>query len=261
MPLELTAIRGVVLDMDGVLWRGTDVIPGAPEFVSFLRARHIPYELATNNSTKSVMDYVARCQSLGIAVDAGQIITSSVVTADELQRNHPAGTPIYVIGSIRLTELLTERGYVIDPLAAKVVVVGLDVNITYEKLTHALRRLLAGAEFIGTNGDVTIPQTDGLAPGSGSLIAALQTASGRIARLMGKPQPAMFQSALARLGCTPDGALMIGDRLDTDIFGAQSVGFKTALVLTGVSQRTDIGAVQPDAVYDDLFALCAAWVS
>ncbi len=261
MALDLSTIRGVVLDMDGVLWRGQEVIPGAPEFISFLRARGIPYGLATNNSSKSVADYVTRCESLGIAVNPEGVITSGVVTADELARHYPAGTPIYVVGSPRLSELLTERGYLIDPQTAQVVVVGLDVNITYEKLTFALRRLLAGAEFIGTNGDVSIPQPDGLAPGAGSIIAALQVSSGRTARLMGKPQPTMFHSALERIGCEAHEALMIGDRLDTDIFGAQTVGFKTALVLTGVSQRADVGMVTPDAIYDDLFTLHAAWNS
>lgn len=259
MPLTLKTVQGVVLDMDGVLWRGTETISGAPEFIEFLQARGIPFGLASNNSSKSITEYIERCRLAGINVSAEQIITSAVVTADELVCVYPAGTPIYVIGSSSLVELLTSQGYVINPKTAKVVVVGLDVNITYEKLTFALRCLLEGADFIGTNADASIPTSSGLAPGSGSLIAALQTASGRVARLMGKPQPTMFRSTVRRLGCTPEQTLMIGDRLDTDILGAQQAGLRTALVLTGVSQRSDIGTVMPDAVYDDLFALRAAW--
>ncbi len=259
MALDLTSIRGVLLDMDGVLWRSTDVIPGAPEFIAFLRQRGIPYGLATNNSSRSVDDYVTRCANFGIPVEAEQIVTSAVVTADEMARQYPPGTPIYIIGGSGLITLLTSRGYIIDPDAAKVIVVGLDAAITYEKLTHGLRCLLRGADFIGTNGDATFPVADGLAPGAGSLIAALQTASGRTARLMGKPQPEMFSAALRRLGSAAENTLMIGDRLDTDILGAQQSGFRTALVLSGVSQRGDIGTITPDAVYDDLRTLHTDW--
>ena len=130
-------------------------------------------------------------------------------------------------------------------------------------LTIGLRCLLNGADFIGTNADPTFPATDGLAPGAGSLIAALETASGRKARIMGKPAPAMFRAALARLGTDAAQTLMIGDRLDTDILGAQQAGLPAALVLTGVTTRAALDApgqlIQPDGVFDDLVALQTAW--
>ncbi len=262
MALDLSQIRGVLLDMDGVLWRGDEPILGAAEFIAFLSARGIPFALATNNSSRVTAEYVERCAAFNITVTAEQVVSSASVTADELSRSYPPGTPIYVVGGASLSALLTDRGFVIDPIGARVVVVGLDRAVTYEKLTFALRCLLNGAEFIGTNGDLTFPAADGLTPGAGSLIALLAAASGKSARLMGKPEPAMFRSALERLGCAAAEMLMIGDRLDTDIAGAQNAGLRTALVLTGVATRADLAlpdAVQPDGVYEDLQVLQGEW--
>jgi 4-nitrophenyl phosphatase len=158
-----------------------------------------------------------------------------------------------------LIDLLTRNGYVIDPDNAKVVIVGLDVTLTYDKLKIAGKRLLTGADFIGTNGDLTLPTADGISPGNGSILAALQAMTGRVPRLMGKPEPAMFHSALKRLSSAPDRTLMIGDRLDTDILGAQQAGLRTALVLTGISRADEVGPIVPDGIYDSLATLCAAW--
>ncbi len=245
--------------MDGVVWRSTEILPGVPDFFLFLKARGIPYVLATNNSSKNIDEYVARVSSIGIPIDEEHIVTSGLVTADEMSRAYPAGTPIYVIGSDSLIALLTGCGYVIDPEKAQVVIVGLDVRFTYDKLRIAGRRILDGAEFIGTNGDKTLPMPDGISPGNGSIIAAIQTMTGRTPRLMGKPEPAMFQVALRHLNTQPEHTLMIGDRLDTDIEGAQQAGLRAALVLTGISQRGDINPIVPDVVFDDLAALYTAW--
>jgi 4-nitrophenyl phosphatase len=261
IPLDFDAIAGVVLDMDGVLWRSAEILPGVPDFFLFLRDRGIPFVLATNNSSRNAQDYVARASSLGIPVDEDHVVTSGQVTAEELARSYPRGTPIYVIGSESLTNLLTGYGYVVDPGHAEVVIVGLDVRFSYDKLQTAGRLILAGAEFIGTNGDRTLPMPDGLAPGNGSILAAIQAMTGRAPRLMGKPEPAMFHAALKRLKTPPERTLMIGDRLDTDIAGAQRAGLRAALVLSGVSGAGDVRSTVPDAVYDDLAALYAAWKS
>lgn len=257
--LDLRTIRAVILDMDGVIWLDADILPGVPDFFVWLCERGIPYAMATNNSSKAVAEYRTRLNNLGIPIGDEHILTSGVVTADELARTYPPDTPIYVIGSDSLVRLLAERGYPVDPDQAQVVVVGLDVTLTYEKLLIAGQRILGGAEFIGTNGDLTLPVPSGLAPGNGSIIAALQAMTGRTARLMGKPEPAMFRAAINRLGVTPLQTLMIGDRLDTDILGAQQAGLRTALVLTGVSRAEEIGPITPDGVYSDLAVLHAAW--
>jgi 4-nitrophenyl phosphatase len=164
-----------------------------------------------------------------------------------------------VIGSDSLAQLLTSYGYPINTDTAQIVLVGLDTTLTYDKLRIAGQRILAGAEFIGTNGDLTLPTQNGIVPGAGSILAAIQAMTGKKPRLMGKPEPEMFQVAVERLGTRPEHTLMVGDRLDTDIEGAVRAGLRTALVLTGVSRRADIGDIAPDAVYENLAALLADW--
>ncbi len=261
--LDFANIQGVVLDMDGVTWNGAQILPGVPNFFLFLREQHIPYVLATNNSSKNVDEYVARLSSLGVPVEANNIVTSGTVTAEALAQQYPPRTPIYVIGSESLIQLLTSFGYEINPMQAKVIVVGLDTMLTYEKLRIAGQRILAGADFIGTNGDLTLPTADGLVPGNGTTLAALQAMTGCTPRLMGKPEPIMYEVALKRLGTTASHTLMVGDRLDTDILGAQRSGLQTALVLTGVSTRKDVSALPPkelpNGLFDNLAALHDAW--
>jgi 4-nitrophenyl phosphatase len=262
---NLTVIRAVLLDMDGVLWRGAETIPGAPEFIDFLREHHIPFGLATNNSSRDLGEYVSRCAQAGITVTEDQIISSGLVTADELARNYPVGTPIHVVGSASLTASLVARGYplAIDPNDARVLIVGIDTAITYQKLTVAMRCILNGAAFIGTNSDATFPAADGLSIGAGSLIASLENATGQRAQIMGKPAPAMFRTALSKLGTDAAHTLMIGDRLDTDILGAQQAGLRAAAVLTGITNESELNApdqlIKPDAVYADLFVLRDIW--
>ncbi|HLY27149.1 MAG TPA: HAD-IIA family hydrolase, partial [Aggregatilineales bacterium] len=227
----------------------------------FLREHGIPYLLATNNSSKNVEEYVARLRGIGVPVEDRNIVTSGAVTVEALGREYPFGTPIYVIGSESLTQLLTGHGFRLDESEPRAVVIGLDRTLTYEKLRIATRAILRGAQFIGTNADHSLPTPDGPAPGAGSIIAALQVATGVAPRLMGKPEPVMFQVALERLGTTSPQTLMIGDRLETDILGGHRAGLKTALVLSGISSRADVDTAEarPDGVFDNLAALWQAW--
>jgi 4-nitrophenyl phosphatase len=142
------------------------------------------------------------------------------------------------------------------------VVVGLDRSLTYEKLKIAGQRILAGAAFIATNGDATFPLPNGeIAPGAGSLVSAVATMTGQQPYMIGKPAAPMFEAALRYFGVPAAHALMIGDRLDTDILGAQSVGMRSALVLTGISCADQVGAIMPDGIFPDLAALLSAWQS
>jgi len=262
-PIKLAT--GIILDMDGVLWRGDEALPGMAALFERLYERKIPFALATNNSMKSPADYVVKLAGFGVTgVEPSHILTSGVVAVSYLKANYPPDTLIHVLGGDGLKALITAAGYPLHFMGeekASVVVAGLDTRVTYDKLKRAALQIRAGATFIGTNDDVTIPTPEGLAPGAGSLLAMLKAATDREPLLMGKPNPAMFEAALALLGTPPARTLMIGDRLDTDIFGAARVGLRTALVLTGVSTRAqaESGAITPDAIYAGLPELLAAW--
>ena len=260
--LDLKAIRGVVSDMDGVLWRSTEILPGAVDFFALLRRLGIPFILASNNSSRSPADYVAKIEKAGLGpVTEGEIVTSATTTADYLKNHYPPGTRVHALGGDGLRGLVAAAGFPQVMENADVVVAGLDFDLTYDKLRRAALLIRAGADFIGTNDDVTFPSAEGLIPGAGSLLAALRAATDREPIIMGKPGRAMFETALRRLGTPPEQTLMIGDRLNTDIAGAQATGLHTALVLSGVSTREEATAASapPDAVFDDLAALRAAW--
>jgi 4-nitrophenyl phosphatase len=260
--MNLSNIKAVVSDMDGVLWRGDEPLPGLVTLFQMLRTRGLPFVLATNNSMKAPSDYVAKLAKMGVAdVREDQVITSSTTTVSYMKATYPAGSPVHVLGGDGLRRLLIEGGFKLDDKVAKAVVVGLDTNLTYDKLKRASFLLQAGADFIATNNDDSLPTPEGLAPGAGSIVAALRTASGKQPRVMGKPDAPMFEAALRLVGTSPADTLMIGDRLSTDITGAALLGFKTALVLTGVSTRADaeVNTIKPDAIYADLAALLDSW--
>ena len=264
--LDLSAIDAVVSDMDGVLWRGAEVLPGVAELFGRLRQRSIPFVLATNNSGKEAEAYAERLRGLGLTgVTADDVVTSGSVTAEFLASEYPAGTAVHVLGSAALTAVLARAGFVVEEpgtsLDVDVVVAGIDLEFTYAKLARAMDHLVAGAAFYGTNGDVSLPTAQGLAPGAGSILAALAAASGRKPTVMGKPEPYAFESAVRRLGALPERTLMIGDRLDTDIIGAQRFGMPAALVLTGVetAESAATAGFPTEATFGDLTALSSAW--
>jgi 4-nitrophenyl phosphatase len=261
--MDFSTIQGVILDMDGVLWRGDQPLPGIVPFFDTMRARGIPFALATNNSSRSPESYVQKMAKMGVAdVQIEQLVSSGTATVVYLTTQYPPGTAVYVLGGDGLRELMTEAGFTLADEGAAVVVVGLDPYLTYEKLKRATLLLRAGAGFVATNVDATFPSPEGLSPGAGSLVAALQTASDREPdAIMGKPHAPMFQAALHVLGTSPQHTLMIGDRLNTDVDGAARLGLRTALVLTGVSTVDEVehATLKPDGVYDDLVALLAAW--
>lgn len=262
--LNLSSIQAVLSDMDGVLWRGSAILPGVPDFFIYLRERGIAYALLTNNSSKTQSEYVERIKKLGIPIEPEQIITSGLVTIDEMLLTYPQGTPIYLIGSQSLRNNIEAAGYRYSETEAKAVIVGRDEGLSWAKIVTATRLIMGGADFIGTNGDLTFPTADGIEPGNGAILASIQAATGITPRLMGKPAPAMYHSALKRLGTTPDQTLMIGDRLDTDIVGAKLVGLRAALVLSGVTRAEEVDhsdPCAPDALYADLAAMLNSWKS
>jgi 4-nitrophenyl phosphatase len=259
--MPLSDIKAVITDMDGVLWKGETPLEGMAEFFAFLRHHEIPFTLATNNAGKHPDDYVLKLASMGVHnIDSWQIITSSTATADYLRGIYPEGTRLYVIGNPGLPQVLEEAGFVLAEDKVAAVVVGIDSEFTYAKAKKATLLIRNdGAAFIGTNPDLTYPSPEGLIPGAGSIIGMIELATDVQPILVGKPAPAMFEVAVERLGALPHETLMIGDRLNTDIEGAAQAGLKTAFLLTGVSKREDIGAIQPDYIFENLPELIEAW--
>lgn len=254
------APRGLLVDLDGVVYHGDTVLPAAPPFFRFLRQHGIPFLLTTNNSTLGPHQYVEKLARMDIEVADHEVLASADATASYLRQQAPAGTRVYVIGEEGLKSSIEAAGLVLADSDVKYVVVGLDRDLTYRKLTLAVRLIRAGAEFVGPNPDTTLPTDYGVIPGAGSFQAAITAATGVKPLIIGKPEPTMLLIGCARLGTTPDQTAIIGDRLDTDIVGGYRAGLQTLLVLTGVSTQAeaDRAEVKPDHIFADLTELQAA---
>lgn len=247
--------------MDGVLWRGSQALPGMKEFFNLLFERELDFVLATNNSSKTQGDYVDKLASMGVnGVEPRHIVTSGTATVSYLQTRYPAGTRMHVLGGAGLKRMLSEAGFKLVDACADAVVCGIDFDLTYEKARTATLLIRAGARFIGTNPDPSFPAPDGLVPGAGSIIALIEAATGKSPIIIGKPKRGMFDAALRQLEAGPEETLMIGDRIGTDIAGAQALGIRTALVMTGVETEESLreSEVQPDMVFAGLPELIEA---
>ena len=254
-------IKNLIIDMDGVLWRGETPMPGLVEFFDTLRAKKINYVMATNNGTKTAAMYTDKLARFGVSVDPSQILTVAEATAGYLAERHPAGTPVYVLGSDGLRDALTAVGFRIvsaeqvqNGAAAEVVVGGLHFDFTYETLAMGSLLVERGAQFVVTDLDSTHPTEAGILPGGGAILSVIITTTGVSPVSIGKPGPILFESALKRLGSRPENTAMIGDRLGTDIAGGNAAGLFTVLVLTGLSTAEDVatGDVKPDVILEDI---------
>ncbi|MFN8636864.1 MAG: HAD-IIA family hydrolase [Chloroflexota bacterium] len=252
--------RGFLVDLDGVVYHGDTVIPAAPGFFRYLRARGIPFLLTTNNSTLGPPQYVEKLARMDIQVAESEVLASADATASYLAQQSPGGGRAFVIGEDGLKLAIQAAGFQLAETDVQFVVVGLDRDLTYRKLTLAVRLIRAGAAFVGPNPDTTLPTDDGIIPGAGSFQAAILAATGVRPTIIGKPEPTMLVIGSERLGLSPAETAIIGDRLDTDIVGGQRAGLQTLLVLTGVSTRAEAerAEVKPDHIFDDLPALQAA---
>jgi 4-nitrophenyl phosphatase len=258
----LKDVAAMIIDLDGVLWRGPVVLPGVSEFFELLRDAGIKVLLASNNSTARPAAIQDRLGKLGVTISREEVLTSALATSAYLKRVLPSGASIFVIGEDGIRHALAEAGFALAPGAdgAKAVVVGMDRQVTYAKLGEAALAIRAGAMFVGTNPDCTFPTERGLMPGNGSLLAAVQAATDQDPIVIGKPERTYFELGLEQLGTPPGETLMLGDRLDTDILGGQQVGLLTCLVLTGVvdQQAADASEIKATWVYPGLPELSAA---
>jgi len=258
---KLRNLHHLIIDMDGVLYRGKVAIPGVGAFLDFLREQGIGFLLATNNSTKTPEQYVAKLTEMGVAVRADEILTSAQATAAYMLGIAPAGARIFVVGQDGLFAALREAGFALVEEQSEYVVVGMDFNVCYERLAQATLQIRAGARFIGTNADRTFPSERGIVPGAGALLALLETATGVTPTVIGKPGTAMIEQALARMGARAATTGMLGDRLETDILAGQRAGLVTVLVLSGVTGAEALAGseIQPDLTFRDVGHLHAAW--
>lgn len=259
---DLRDLRGFIFDMDGVIYRGNTVLPGAAAFVGALREARIPYLFLTNNSTTPPEDVARRLVGMGIQATADDVLGSAEATAAILTAERP-GCAVYVVGEEGIRQALRQAGLKLteDYRQAEAVVVGMDRNATYARLRDAALAIQRGAVFIATNTDRSLPTEEGLIPGAGALVGMLEIATGARARAIGKPEPGIFHLALKRLGTPAPRTAVVGDRPETDILGGQRAGLRTIAVLTGAGTAEDFAALQPgpDWIFPDLQALHRAY--
>lgn len=258
---QFPELKGLILDMDGVLWKDKESIGDLPLIFSIISGMGLKVAAATNNAAQSVDEYIQKFAGFGVELAKEQIVTSATVTITHLQQHFTAGTSVYVVGSKSLMQMVREAGFHLSNddsyPKAEAVVVGLDREMTYERIHVASKLVRHGAAFLACNTDATYPMPSGVQPGAGVMVAAIQTASGVVPTILGKPMPYPYQAALRYLGCQPSEAMGIGDRLSTDIAGAQAARCLTGFVCSGVNSRTEAEAWQPpiDIIADDLWSL------
>ncbi len=247
-------IKCMILDMDGVLWRSSDPIGNLPKLFNDIDELGIKVAFATNNASLSVEQYMQKFLSFGLDINPWQIVSSSLATGAFLKGMFPSGGNVFVVGEKGLVDTMADFGFIHAEVDIIAVIVGMDRTINYDKLFKASKLIRNGALFIGTNPDSTYPTPEGLAPGAGSIVAAIQTASGVTPVIIGKPFPSIIRMAMDRLSTTVNECLVVGDRIDTDIHAGQQAGCFTALMLSGVSKLEDLNNsnIQPDLVFNNL---------
>jgi 4-nitrophenyl phosphatase len=250
-------LKALIVDMDGVLWRGNQPIGDLPFIFRAIQRRDLAITLATNNATYTPDQYVEKVMRFGVNLEPRQIVNSPMAVSHYLRQKHPQGGRIYMIGEQGLRAALVDNGFDIGEENVLAVVVGIDWQLTYAKLEKASYLINSGVPFIGTNPDKTFPTPQGLAPGNGAILAAIEAATGVRPLVLGKPAPEMYKVAMERMATSPQETMVIGDRLETDILGAQQLGCRTGLVLSGVSSRDEAQFWQPapDIIAVDLAAL------
>lgn len=244
---------GFLIDMDGVLYRGTELIPGASEFIGRLLDEDIPFLFLTNNSQRTRRDVATKLNRMGIPISERHVFTCAMATARFLARQLPHGTA-FVIGESGLMNALHSNGYSIVDSNPDYVVVGEGRTLSFELVERAVQLILGGAKLIATNLDPNCPTSTGTRPGCGAVVSLLEKATGIQAFSVGKPSPVMMRAARKELGLETADTVMIGDTMETDILGGVQMGYRTVLVLSGSTRREHLSqyAYRPDFVVDSL---------
>lgn len=248
--------HGFLIDMDGVIYRGSELIPGAADFIAALQANDIPFLFLTNNSQRTRRDVVTKLDRLGIKVTEANIFTCAMATARYLATQKPNGTA-YVIGEGGLLNALHTNGFSIVDHDPDFVIVGENRTFNCEMIDRAVQLVINGAKLISTNPDVNCPTLGGTRTGCGAIVSMLEAATGRKALSIGKPSPLMMRAARKELNLDTDHTTMIGDTMETDILGGVQMGYRTVLVLSGGTSLDDLAdfAYQPDIIINSVAEL------
>ena len=247
--IDFTAIKGFICDMDGVIYHGNQILPGVREFIQWLQEEHKEYLFLTNNSGYTRRELNQKLARMGLDVPEEHFYTSALATAAFLKQQAP-GCSVFAIGEAGLLNALYDAGVTMNDVNPDYVVVGEGRAYSLDTLTKATNLVLNGAKLIGANSDVSGPIENGIAPACGALVAPIEMATGKKAYFCGKPNPLMMRTGLRLLGCHSAEAVMIGDRMDTDVISGMESGMSTVLVLSGVSTRDtlDTYAYRPSIV-------------
>ncbi len=250
-----------LIDLDGVIYRGNALLPGAKEFIAWLETHHKKYLFLTNNSFASETQVLKKLAHLGITANASHVLGAGQAAVKNIARRFPHAL-VYLVGEQPLQDMLHAHQLRVADLEthqADVVFVGLDRHFDYKKLTGAVLAIRGGAHFIAVNRDALLPIAGGFVPGCGTMVAAIEAGSGVTPEVMGKPEPTLLQEAMRTLNSQPDETVMIGDSLNVDIRGGKAAGTHTLLVLSGNSSREDVmtSSIKPDYIYQDIAAVVA----
>lgn len=257
--MTLSSIQGLLSDLDGTIYLGDRLIPGAREAVQTVRNRDIPVVFLTNKAIERRADYCKKLNDLGIPTTPSDIVTSATMTANFLAVNHPTQS-VYVVGEKPLREELEARNVELatTPEEAGILLASMDRQFDYERLTKAMNALDDTTAFIATNPDRTCPTGDGEIPDCAAMVGAIEGASGRnVQQIIGKPSQTAIDAATATIGVDPEGCAIVGDRLETDIEMGNRAGMTTILVLSGVTDENTVNQsrIQPDYVIDSIAEL------
>lgn len=233
-------MKNFIIDMDGVLVQGNQIIPGADDFIKRLREQKRKFLLLTNNPVYTPRDLSHRLQAIGIQIDENQIFSSALATAAFLHQQRPDGKA-FVLGESGLTEAIHDIGYIITDVEPDYVVLGETLAYDFQKIKKAIRLIHdTGARFIATNPDASGPSEGGLVPACGAMASLIEKASGVSPFFVGKPNALMMRTALNYLNVHSENTIMIGDRMDTDVVAGVTSGMETILVLSGSTKEADI---------------------
>lgn len=249
--IDFGSKKGFICDMDGVIYHGNQVLPGVVEFIDWLHRENKEFLFLTNNSGYTPRELQQKLARMGLDVSEDHFYTSALATAEFLKKQAP-GCSVYAIGEAGLANALYDAGITMNDVNPDYVVIGEGKSYSLDTLTKATNLVLGGAKLIGANSDLTGPIENGITPACRALIAPIELATGKQAYFCGKPNPLMMRTGLNILGCHSGEAVMVGDRMDTDVISGMECGMSTILVLSGVSNRDTINtfAYRPTMVLD-----------